>query len=90
VPESRGRLLDQVRQFGFIALYALMLLGVSEPDHHAAPRFLLQAAAAVNHASSRDAPDRKAPPRPSRRRTQNWASLQGSTTASTSWPTGTP
>jgi Zn-dependent protease len=28
VPESAARMLDQVRQFGFIALYALMLTGV--------------------------------------------------------------
>jgi Zn-dependent protease len=28
VPESAARVLDQVRQFGFIALYALMLSGV--------------------------------------------------------------
>ena len=30
VPESAARVLDQVRQFGFIALYALMLSGILE------------------------------------------------------------
>ena len=28
VPESAARVIDQVRQFGFIALYALMLSGI--------------------------------------------------------------
>ena len=41
VPESAARVLDQMRQFGFIALYALMLSGILDRADHAAHRFLL-------------------------------------------------
>ena len=42
VPESAARVIDQVRQFGFIALYALMLSGILDRAHHAANGVLLQ------------------------------------------------
>ena len=47
VPESAARVLDQMRQFGFIALYALMLSGILDRADHAAHRVLLEVAAAV-------------------------------------------
>jgi len=42
VPESAARVLDQVRQFGFIALYALMLSGVLTDVIVPPTRFLMR------------------------------------------------
>ena len=66
---ARCRLLDRLRQFGFIILYALMLTGHAGRDHRAADPILPRGSCCRETARRLGhAPDRKAAPRASRRR----------------------